>query len=100
MTNVPQILMCPPDYYGIEYEINPWMNRQVSSDPAESRWQWWALRETLRDLGADVSLLIPVRGPAGGDAPLRALGPRAWVPGRDLAAGPELRRGGRRPLLR
>ena len=23
----PRILMCPPDYYGIEYEINPWMSR-------------------------------------------------------------------------
>ena len=22
----PRILMCPPDYYGIEYEINPWMH--------------------------------------------------------------------------
>jgi len=22
-----ELLLCPPDYYGIEYEINPWMNR-------------------------------------------------------------------------
>ena len=22
----PRMLMCPPDYFGIEYEINPWMN--------------------------------------------------------------------------
>src|SRR5205807_1722815 len=21
------LLLCPPDYYGIEYEINPWMSR-------------------------------------------------------------------------
>ena len=25
--------MCPPDFYGIEYEINPWMSRQKQSDP-------------------------------------------------------------------
>jgi hypothetical protein len=25
--------MCPPDYYGIEYEINPWMSRSRQSDP-------------------------------------------------------------------
>ena len=25
----PRILMCPPDHYGIEYEINPWMNRSL-----------------------------------------------------------------------
>ena len=29
---MPHILMCPPDYYGIEYEINPWMSRQRQSD--------------------------------------------------------------------
>ena len=29
----PQILMCPPDFYGIEYEINPWMSRQKQADP-------------------------------------------------------------------
>lgn len=23
----PRILMCRPDYFGIEYEINPWMDR-------------------------------------------------------------------------
>ena len=28
----PRILMCPPDYFRIEYEINPWMNVQQGSD--------------------------------------------------------------------
>ena len=28
----PHILMCPPDYYGIEYEINPWMSRSRQAD--------------------------------------------------------------------
>ena len=28
----PTILMCPPDYYGIEYEINPWMSRSRQSE--------------------------------------------------------------------
>jgi N-dimethylarginine dimethylaminohydrolase len=54
--------MCPPDYYGIEYEINPWMNRQVGSEPAESRRQWTALGQTLRDLGVEIELLEPVAG--------------------------------------
>ena len=30
--SAPRILMCPPDYFGIEYEINPWMNVRVGSD--------------------------------------------------------------------
>ena len=29
----PRILMCPPDFYGIEYEINPWMSRSRGSSP-------------------------------------------------------------------
>jgi N-dimethylarginine dimethylaminohydrolase len=54
--------MCPPDYYGIEYEINPWMDRRVGSDPARSREQWTALQTTLTDLGATIELLKPVKG--------------------------------------
>jgi N-dimethylarginine dimethylaminohydrolase len=58
----PRILMCPPDYYGIEYEINPWMNRQVGSDRSQSSIQWRALRDTLADLGVLVETLDPVPG--------------------------------------
>ena len=53
----PTILMCPPDFYAIEYEINPWMNRHVGSDPLESRRQWQALHDTLLDLRVSVDLL-------------------------------------------
>jgi N-dimethylarginine dimethylaminohydrolase len=60
--NRPTILMCPPDFYGIEYEINPWMSRQVPSDAAQSHEQWQALRELLVQLGVDVRLMEPVQG--------------------------------------
>jgi N-dimethylarginine dimethylaminohydrolase len=56
------ILMCPPDYFGIEYEINPWMNVRVGSDTERSRRQWDDLVETLRDLGVEVELMAPVAG--------------------------------------
>jgi N-dimethylarginine dimethylaminohydrolase len=62
MPATPRTLMCPPDYYGIEYEINPWMNRHVGCDPSESLRQWTALHATLRDLGVTVERLEPVRG--------------------------------------
>lgn len=62
MSHSPRILMCPPDHYGIEYEINPWMDRRVGSDPVESFRQWSALRETILDLGAVVERLEPIRG--------------------------------------
>lgn len=58
----PTILMCPPDYYGIEYEINPWMSRSRQSDPHRSRAQWRALYEQLQSVGADVRLMDPVKG--------------------------------------
>ena len=30
----PHILMCPPDFYGIHYEINPWMDITRQADHA------------------------------------------------------------------
>ena len=63
MTNQePHILMCPPDYYGIEYEINPWMSRHRQADQALAMEQWNALRRLLIDIGAEISLLEPVQG--------------------------------------
>lgn len=54
--------MCRPDYFGIEYEINPWMSVRKGSDPSLSRKQWHALHETLVKLGVDVDVIDPVRG--------------------------------------
>ena len=54
--------MCPPDHFGIEYEINPWMNVRVGSDAERSRRQWTALFETLQELGVVVELIEPVPG--------------------------------------
>jgi N-dimethylarginine dimethylaminohydrolase len=54
--------MCPPDYFGIEYEINPWMNVHVGSNAEQARHQWSALHETLQELGVVVDLLEPTRG--------------------------------------
>jgi len=56
----PQILMCPPDHYGIEYEINPWMSRQRQADQPLAARQWRALHDLLVRLGAEIALLDPV----------------------------------------
>jgi N-dimethylarginine dimethylaminohydrolase len=58
----PHILMCPPDHYGIEYEINPWMSRSRQADREVAAQQWRGLVETLTQLGAKVSLLEPQPG--------------------------------------
>src|SRR5215472_6125192 len=58
----PRILMCPPDYYGIEYEINPWMSRSRGSVPDKARQQWQGLYEILCGVGVRVDLLQPQPG--------------------------------------
>jgi N-dimethylarginine dimethylaminohydrolase len=58
----PRILMCPPDYYGIEYEINPWMSRARGSSPDKARGQWQNLHDTLVGLGVTVELMTPQPG--------------------------------------
>lgn len=58
-----RILMCPPDHYGIEYEINPWMSRSRQVDRQEARKQWEDLVGLLRgNLGLSISLLEPQEG--------------------------------------
>ncbi len=62
MTSAAHILMCRPEFYGIEYEINPWMSRERQVDHQLAVQQWEALHELLRSLGAKVSLVEPVKG--------------------------------------
>ena len=54
--------MCAPDFYGVEYEINPWMSRQKQPDHALAMRQWTDLRRELAAAGAQIRLLDPVRG--------------------------------------
>jgi N-dimethylarginine dimethylaminohydrolase len=58
----PHILMCPPDYYDIFYEINPWMNTARQADHAVAVEQWNGLRRQIEAAGARVSLLQAVEG--------------------------------------
>ena len=57
------ILMCPPHYFDVDYEINPWMNRRVSVDQAVAREQWDNLYQLLAgEIGAAVEIIDPVVG--------------------------------------
>lgn len=55
-------LMCPPDFYGIHYEINPWMNLTVKVDHAKALQQWNTLCTTIKACGANIALMPPVQG--------------------------------------
>ncbi|HZQ83228.1 MAG TPA: arginine deiminase-related protein [Acidimicrobiales bacterium] len=52
-------LMCPPEHFGVVYEINPWMHREVTVDRDRASEQWNGLVATLRAAGAEVELLEP-----------------------------------------
>jgi N-dimethylarginine dimethylaminohydrolase len=56
------VLMCRPDHFGIEYEINPWMHVAVKVDHALAEAQWDALHRTYVDLGVEIELAAPVAG--------------------------------------
>lgn len=54
------ILMCAPDYFGIKYEINPWMNMDIQADNKKAKLQWENLYSILKDrLSVDVKLVEP-----------------------------------------
>jgi N-dimethylarginine dimethylaminohydrolase len=54
--------MCPPDFYGIHYEINPWMDMTRQAEHAVAVGQWQSLYQQITGAGANVSLLAPVEG--------------------------------------
>ncbi|MCA9101185.1 MAG: amidinotransferase [Planctomycetales bacterium] len=58
----PRILMCRPSYFGIEYEINPWMNVHSGADAVLAVQQWEGLRRLLVDAGAAIEEVTPIAG--------------------------------------
>ena len=57
-----RFLMCPPEHFGVLYEINSWMHSEVAVDPDLARQQWESLVATLRAAGAEVELQSAVPG--------------------------------------
>ena len=55
-------LMCPPEHFGVLYEINPWMHREVSVDRERAYSQWEGLKSVLETAGAVVEVLPPAEG--------------------------------------
>jgi N-dimethylarginine dimethylaminohydrolase len=55
-------LMCPPEYFTVEYAINPWMNPDKPPDTVLAMRQWQRLRETFIRLGHTVRTIDPRPG--------------------------------------
>lgn len=57
------VLMCPPDYFEISYEINPWMSVKRQVDRKKAKEEWDAYYQLLtQKLKVNVELLPPVEG--------------------------------------
>ena len=54
-----QLVLCPPDYYSIEYEINPWMSRDRAADIDLTKKQWQELHTKLASLHTEIHLVPP-----------------------------------------
>jgi N-dimethylarginine dimethylaminohydrolase len=54
--------MCPPEYFAVNYAINPWMDPEQPVDTAAAMAQWARLRQTFLRLGHEVRLIEPVPG--------------------------------------
>ncbi|TDJ43640.1 MAG: hypothetical protein E2O52_10050 [Gammaproteobacteria bacterium] len=54
-----KILMCPPDYFSVDYVINPWMaGNEGKLDPGLARTEWQTLHDRLAQV-ADIELFEP-----------------------------------------
>lgn len=58
-----RFLMCAPDYFGVEYVINPWMQGNLGKVTDSAAVQWNALYRLLTEtLGVTVELVAPQPG--------------------------------------
>jgi N-dimethylarginine dimethylaminohydrolase len=58
----PQILMCPPTFFKVEYAINPWMTPDGTVDLDLAKQQWQNLKQAIENAGAEVLTCPPVDG--------------------------------------
>lgn len=54
--------MCPPDYFSIEYSINPWMHPEKEQASDDKVRQWNQLHSAFAEVGAEISLVTPQKG--------------------------------------
>jgi N-dimethylarginine dimethylaminohydrolase len=58
-----RLLVCPPDFFGIEYEINPWMRLSNHVDHEQAVRQWHELMRVFeKDLGVILERMTPISG--------------------------------------
>ena len=61
-THARTYLMCAPEYFAVQYKINPWMNPDRPVDAKLAMSQWQRLSETYAGLGHTVATITPEPG--------------------------------------
>jgi N-dimethylarginine dimethylaminohydrolase len=62
MPTTRRYLMCAPEYFAVEYSINPWMDPATPVDHELAVQQWTALHDTYVQLGHKVETIDPQPG--------------------------------------
>lgn len=57
-----RFLMCPPQFFDIDYEINPWMHTSNPVDHELALKQWENLKSVYEKLGFEVEVVDAVKG--------------------------------------
>lgn len=59
---MPKVLLCPPDYFDVVDQKNPYMSKNCSVDRTKARSQWGALCSILQQNGCEIHTIAPVPG--------------------------------------
>ncbi len=56
---IKKVLLCPPDYFQIRYQINPWMRMDRPINKPQAKAQWVKLISLFQNLGIKVETISP-----------------------------------------
>ena len=59
---MPKVLLCPPDYFDVVDQKNPYMSRESAVDRVKARTQWEALCAVLQQNACEIETIDPVAG--------------------------------------
>ena len=57
-----KVLLCPPDYFDVVDQKNPYMSRESAVDRVKARTQWEFLCGVLQQCGCEIETIDPVAG--------------------------------------
>ena len=60
--SVRHYVMTPPEFFAVDYAINPWMDTTIPVDTTVALSQWQRLHDVYLQLGHTVELVDPVPG--------------------------------------